>query len=264
MDSAMRDLEQIQERDDAEGRPLALVVLLIVVTVTLVFAMGSLVGWSSEEGELADDPLARLDRAAGLLAEGADDDADEPERAVPTVDRRALTFPAALAPSEDRPELSAALAAASAELAHPDPLAHLPPFEESAEARIARSLPAAVPAAVAVGPGSRTLARAAAHDPLVASSLPAPSAEPPAPVGREGEYTVQVISVPEREAADAFASGLRARGHRAFVVSAELPDRGTTYRVRIGPFETAREAAAYQRTFEIAERMSTLVVRRRE
>lgn len=264
MDSAMRDLEQIQERnDDGEGRPLALVALLIVVTITLVFAMGSLVGWSGEAEEAADDPLARLDRAAGLLAEDEatdDDDADE----VPSIDRSALTFPSALGPVDDRPELTAALAAASAELEHPDPLAHLPPMDEPAEDRIARVLPAAVPAAVAAGPGSRTLARAAAHDPLVASSLPAPSTQAPAPVGREGEYTVQVISVPEPEAAEAFAAGLRARGHRAFVVSAEIEDRGTTYRVRIGPFETGREAAAYQRSFELSERMSTLVVRRRE
>ena len=95
MDSAMRDLEQIQERDDdGEGRPLALVALLIVVTITLVFAMGSLVGWSAEEEEVADDPLARLDRAAGLLAEDAEDAVD-PD-VVPPIDRSDLTFPSAL------------------------------------------------------------------------------------------------------------------------------------------------------------------------
>ncbi|MCB9596273.1 MAG: SPOR domain-containing protein [Sandaracinaceae bacterium] len=259
----MRDLEQIQERDDdGEGRPLALVALLIVVTITLVFAMGSLVGWSAEEEEVADDPLARLDRAAGLLAEDAEDAVD-PD-VVPPIDRSDLTFPSALGRVDDRPELTAAIAAASAELEHPDPLAALPPMDELMEDRIARALPSAVPAAVAAGPGSRTLARAAAHDPLVASSLSPPSTQTPAAVGHEGEYTVQVISVPDREAADAFASGLRARGHRAFVVAAEIPDRGTTYRVRIGPFETGREAAAYQSTFELSERMSTLVVRRRE
>lgn len=264
MDSAMRDLEQIQERDDdGEGRPLALVGLLILVTIALVFAMGSLVGWSSEADEVADDPLARLDRAAGLMAEAGEEEA-EPSDAVPPIDRAALTFPSALGPEDDRPELTAAIAAASAELEHPDPLAHLPPMEQAIEDRIARALPSAMPAAVAIGPGSRSLARAAAHDPLVASSLPAPSSHAPAPAGSEGEYTVQVISVPEREAAEALASGLRTRGHRAFVVAAEIEDRGTMYRVRIGPFETGREATAYQRSFELTERMNTLVVRRRD
>jgi hypothetical protein len=66
MDSAMRDLEQIREQgDEGEGRPMALVALLIGVTVALVLAMGSLVGWSDEEAVAEDDPLARIDRAAG-------------------------------------------------------------------------------------------------------------------------------------------------------------------------------------------------------
>ena len=261
MDSAMRDLEQIREREDESGaRPLALVGLLIVVTITLVFAMGSLVGWTGERDETADDPLARLDEAAGLSARVARE--DEGEDPLPSIDRATLTFPRALGPDE-RPELSAAIAAATAELAHPDPLSHLPALREPIEDRIARALPAAVPAAVAAGPGSRTLARAAAHDPLVASSLPAPSTESVS-VGREGEYTIQVISVPDQGGADAFAAGLRARGHHAFIERAEIENRGTTFRVRIGPFETNREAQAYQQTFELTERMSTLLVRRRD
>lgn len=261
----MRDLEQIRERDDeGEGRPLALVGLLMVVTITLVFAMGSLVGWTGEDEEEADDPLARLDRAAGLLAEQADRAPESEAEAVPEIDRTSLTFPSALGPVDERPELTAALAAAHAELAHPDPLSHLPPLDETPEDRMARVLPATVPAAVAAGPGSRTLARAAAHDPLVASSLPAPSPEAAAPVGEDGEYTMQVISVADSDAAEAFAAGLRQRGHRAFVLAAEVEGRGTMYRVRVGPFENNRDAQAYRRSFEQSERMNTLVVRRRE
>lgn len=254
----MRDIEQIREREpEGEGRPLALVGLLIVVTLALVFAMGSLVGWTDEEAELANDPLARLDRAAGLMAE--EPRAEEAE-AVPSVDRTALTFPSALGPVDERPELAAAIAAAAAELEHPDPLSHLPPMED----RIARALPGAVPAAVAAGPGSRTLARTAAHDPLVASSLPAPASADRVAAGHEGEYTVQVISYDSEPNAEAFASGLRARGHHAFVIRAELEGRGTVYRVRVGPFETNREAQAYRQQFETTERMNTLIVRRRD
>lgn len=261
MDSAMRDLEQIRERgDEGTGRPLALVSLLIAVTITLVFAMGSLVGWTGEEEDTDDDPLARLDVAAGLTAEVPDEAADVE---LPSIDRAALTFPNALGPIDERPELTAAIAAVAAELRHPDPLSHLPPLQETLEDRIERALPAAVPAAVAAGPGSRTLARAAAHDPLVASSIPAPSTESVSE-GREGAYSVQVISVPEEARAEVFAAGLRARGHHAFVVSAEIENRGTTHRVRIGPFDTNREAQAYRRSFEVSERMNTLVIRRRD
>lgn len=263
MDSAMRDLEQIREREDeGEGRPLALVGLLIAVTIALVFAMGSLVGWTDEDVEADDDPLARLDVASGLAA-APPVEAEEDE--LPSVDRTALTFPRALAPAEeDRPEVAAVLAAAAQELDHPDPLDHLPPMPtqlaDTTEQRVARVLPASV----AAGTGSAALARTAMTDPLVASSLPAPEASSPAEAGHDGEYTVQVISYPDEASADAFAAGLRSRGYHAFVVSAEIEERGTWYRVRIGPFDSAREAQGFRRTFEQAEGMNTLMVRRRE
>lgn len=256
MDSAMRDLEQIREKDDdSEARPIALVGLLIGVTVALVFAMGSLVGWDDAEAVTDDDPLARLDQAAGLAR--AEPVAEE-DGELPEVDRSALTFPDSLGPTDERPEIAAALAAAAAELAHPDPLGHAPPAP-----RIEDALPAALPAAVAASPGSEALARTMARDPLVASSLSVATGSP-VQAGREGEYTVQVISYDSADSAEAFAAGLRSRGHHAFVVRADVEGRGTMYRVRIGPFETAREAQAFRRQFEESERMNTLVVRRRE
>ena len=257
MDSAMRDLEQIREKDDdSEARPVALVGLLIVVTVALVFAMGSLVGWNDAEAVADDDPLARLDQAAGL---GRAEPLPEDDQELPDVDRSALTFPDTLGAVTERPELAAALAAAAAELAHPDPLGNLPPMLP----RGANGIPAALPAAVAASPGSEALARTMARDPLVASSLPTTNASP-VQAGREGEYTVQVISYDSSDSAEAFAAGLRSRGHHAFVVRAQVEGRGTMWRVRIGPFETAREAQAFRRQFEETERMNTLVVRRRD
>jgi cell division protein FtsN len=46
------------------------------------------------------------------------------------------------------------------------------------------------------------------------------------------------------------------------VARAEVDGRGTVWRVRVGPFETAREAQAYRREFERTEHMNTLLVRR--
>jgi cell division protein FtsN len=45
---------------------------------------------------------------------------------------------------------------------------------------------------------------------------------------------------------------------------AEVEGRGTVYRVRVGPFETQREAQAYRARFEREERMNTLLVHRRD
>lgn len=257
MDSAMRDLEQIREREDGgEGRPLALVALLIGVTVALVFAMGSLVGWTDAEPAVDDDPLARLDGAAGLAAQPLEGEALDVE----DVDRAELTFPEALGRSDERPEVAAALAAAAAELSHLDPLSHLPPLGADA----ADLLPTTLPAAVRAGPGAEALARTLARDPLVASSISITPSGDTVSAGHDGEYTVQVISYDSPEGAEAFAAGLRQRGHHAFVMRADVEGRGTMYRVRVGPFENPREAEAFRRDFERTERMSTLVVRRRD
>lgn len=248
MDSAMRDIEQLREKDEGEGRPLALVGILIGVTITLVLALGMAVGGVGAEEEVAEsDPLARLDLAA------AEVQAAPAEPAVPSVDPSELTFPEALTPADERPEVAAALAAAAAELAHPEPL-------EPA----ARPFPAALPAALAADTSPEALARTVARDPLLAAALPAAPSAAPVGAGRDGEYTVQVISYDSPEGAEAFAAGLRARGHRAFVMRAEVDGRGTMYRVRVGPFETQREAQAYREEFEREERMSTLLVRRRD
>jgi cell division protein FtsN len=47
-------------------------------------------------------------------------------------------------------------------------------------------------------------------------------------------------------------------------MQAHVDGRGTVYRVRIGPFESMGEAARYRASFEAAEHMNTIVVRRRE
>ena len=44
-------------------------------------------------------------------------------------------------------------------------------------------------------------------------------------------------------------------------MAADVPGRGRYFRVRIGPFDSRREALDYQRKFETDERMHTLVVR---
>jgi DedD protein len=257
MDSAMRDLEQIREKDDSDGRPVALIGLLIGVTVVLVLGLGMVVGaWSEDEAEIAaDDPLARLHEREGLAAQAEESDPIEEVE----IDPSTLTFPDVLAPAEEeRPEVAAALAAAAAELAHPEPIDPMPYVGPAAPL-----VPAALPASIAAGAESAEIARTAARDPLVRDALPEPPSARAAAMGRDGAYTIQVISYDSPEGAEAFATALRSRGHRAFVMSAPVEGRGTMYRVRIGPFETQAEAQTYRRTFEESERMNTLLVRRR-
>jgi len=258
MDGSMRDLELIREQDDAESgvRKLALLGLAAGSTMVLVLALVLEVGASAPAAAEADDPLAALARVepSAVPAGPADSVAAHDE-----VDPLALTFPARLAADGERPEVAAALAAAAAELAHPDPVLDAP----ASAADLAARIPAVLPASVAATTEASTLARVAVADPMVRDAIPEARVGEAAPEGHDGEFTVQVISYDSPDGAHAFAAGLRARGHRAYVMQAEVPGRGTVYRVRIGPFDTMASATAYRHEFEASEQMNTIVVRRR-
>jgi cell division septation protein DedD len=266
MDSAIRDLERIREYREASrptSRQVGLVALAGLATSGIVLSLFAQVG-SSADADTDADPLARLGRSSDLAAASSAGGAEPPEE--PEVDPVALTFPETLVGNdripEDPPEVALALAAASAELRHLDPIEagsdRAAPGAPVGTEAIAERLPAAIAA------GSRdTLERAAPHDPLLLEALPERRAAIRAPEGHDGEYTLQVISYDSPESAHAFAAGLRARGHSAFVMRAEVEGRGPVYRVRIGPFASLAEANAYRRRFEETERMNTIVVRKR-
>ena len=103
---------------------------------------------------------------------------------------------------------------------------------------------------------------AAIRDPLVAAAVPGNTIS--APAGHEGRYTLQVISYRDPREAQVFASALRKRGHAAYVTTGAVEDRGTHWRVRIGPFETRQQAQDYRTTFEREEGMNTFIVRNKD
>lgn len=250
MDTAMRDLDQIRELDDAEGpgRRIAMVAMAALATVGLVFAMGVLLGRSTED-VVAEEPdaLAALDEAMRVNAA----DAAEAELVAPTFDRQDLTFHTTLI-HDERPEVTAAMAAVAAELAQLEPAAATPTYAATALP------PSAAPAFERdeAPAGNVALAPTSA----AASESRAPRAE----VGTDGKYTLQVMSYRSAEEAEVFAEALRARGHAAFVQVADVPERGVYHRVRVGPFDSVAAAERYRRDFETSERMNTFVVRRRE
>lgn len=267
MDTRMRDLEQIQECDPQEaGRSIGTIVMASLTLVGVTFAMGVVIGQAAEPAAASNpDPLAALD---GRVSTVAATPAPVTETAEPEVEARDLTFPTALTDQEERPEVLAAIAAAAAEEARLDTLADVAPepaalpLEVAPAAVDSEEITATLPAAVAAGRSRRNLIESARHDPMVAAALPRGTATATAARGSEGEYTLQVISYDQLAAANEFADALRARGHEAFVVSADVPDRGRYYRVRIGPFETKYKADVYRAQFETQERMNTFVVKR--
>lgn len=257
MDGSMRDLSLIREqRDEVDGtRRTALLAVSGLAGGGLVLALSLVAAPPAPATEPTRDPLARLAPSDALHAEVPE---EEEERA--PIDRVALTFPERL--EGDPPELAAAIAAANAELAHPEPLpVRTTALGASPGERAAAALPAAMVATMA----PERFEASARDDVLASAALPESTAMiAEATEGHDGEYTLQVISYDSPEGAHAFAEGLRSRGHRAFVMRATVEGRGTVHRVRIGPFESMGEAARYRETFEASEHMNTIVVRRRE
>ena len=244
MDTAMRDLERIEERSSDEGRG-----VLVLSGVGLVAAIGIVVaaGAALPDGNEAprEDPLQMLAIADGVEAlEATEEPAEDPK-----LDPETLSFPTTLV-TETRPEVAIAMAAAAAELAHLDPLTRPPRRSDIA---------AGLPAAVTAGPDRKIVEMAAARDPLVAATVHQTTVS--APAGYEGRYTLQVISYQDAEEAQVFASALRKRGHAAYVTTGIVEGRGTHWRVRIGPFATRQQAQGYRTTFEREEGMNTFIIR---
>lgn len=242
MDSAMRDLDLIQEHRDEEspGRKAAMLGMAGLSTVALVFAMGVFLGGGDENAPASsEDPLAAL--APSMIETPTGDEADEADEA-DVENPGDVEFHERL--TDPRPEVEAALAAAAAE-----------------EQVLAGQAPTGD--ALAAAPAPAVVVSEAAAPAGDVARLPSPDAIPdvrPAASGRQGAFTLQVVSYRTRAEADLFADALRGRGHGAYVTRTELPDRGTYFRVRIGPFENRVAAERYRSTFEREENMNTYVV----
>lgn len=77
---------------------------------------------------------------------------------------------------------------------------------------------------------------------------PAPAADrtpsaPPPDLSKTRPMTLQVASLKDDAAADRIVQGLAAKGFAAYRVAADLPNKGRWYRVRVGAFKDADEAA---------------------
>ncbi len=268
----VRGLRALQEEPE-EGGLRRWVATLLGASVLSAAAVTFAVAFGDEAQDAAAeaDPLAALAQldaqAAGPTQKPAPKEASSSgSKRVPQVDPAELSFPdalldaprttadVALAPlGETRPEVAVTMAAAEAELQALD--------AEAQDEAQARPLPAA---ALASGEAAQ-LGRVAAEDPLVAGALPRLAAgTDPAPQGRPGRYVLQVASYPSPDEAEAFAQALRRHGHPAFVQQAEVPERGPTWRVQIGPFDYLGQARRYAQRFEATEAIHPVVVRRRE
>ncbi|WP_253895698.1 SPOR domain-containing protein, partial [Corallococcus exercitus] len=82
-----------------------------------------------------------------------------------------------------------------------------------------------------------------------AQALPA---EPPRPseAVKGGAFTLQLSAFQSRQDADRFAARLRDKGYAPYILSAEVPGKGTWYRVRMGSFASKEAAGRYLTDFK--------------
>lgn len=251
-DSLVRNLDQIQEAEkESRGARIGTLVLTSLGGACLVFAAIAQVRRPSAAPVKPVDPLGDLVSKAHAAA---------PAIASAELSHD-VTFPGMLSDSANP---TTALAVVNARNVAPIPPA---------------SAPFAVP------PGAPTVPPVAA-DRLPVTPLPAGNVASPSPVvtrprdgltmlaaeassttsatmadeGHAGQYQLQASSFRNEAEAQAFATALRQRGHRAYVEAAAVPGRGTWFRVRIGPFKSRAEAARYRSEFEKKEHLAPFLV----
>jgi cell division protein FtsN len=84
-----------------------------------------------------------------------------------------------------------------------------------------------------------------AETPKVANTQKAPTASVQTPTPNKGNLTIQVASFNDQAQANERSSRLKSMGIDARVVKADIPGKGTWYRVQIGGFGSREEAGSY-------------------
>ncbi len=215
------------------------------VIATLVFVLGVMVGRRVEAravatgGTTVTDPLAALDRL-----EGGDD----------------LAFPTALRGDE------VSLGAVDANLAkRPKPAVGGPLVAPEAKklAQPAKPLPAADDSNTDGADAEPEAAQPA--NPMGDDSKPDEAVEKPAKEkatkNSRKRFTLQVGSFQDKDEADTFFRTLQGGSYAPYMVEAEVPGKGTYFRVRVGGYASFDEALEAKSTFEDSQHVIAYVTR---
>lgn len=268
--ASVRNLEQIQEADGSPT-PRGVTILLVALGAgCIVFSALALGGKHGSTKATKVDPLGDL---VTLQAKAG------PTPVKPTdLSARDVTFPGILS---DESAPTTALAAVKGAPSTPAAKEKEKLVEKSGDTAVALNVPKVAPAAAEPAPPPPTdrlsVVPLPAQNVLQASPVVtrprdsltraandaaqvATAAQTAAPAGKEGGYQLQVSSFRTQAEADEFATQLRARGHKAYVVEAHVANRGTWYRVRIGPFPSQHAAASYRVGFEGREHVVPFII----
>jgi septal ring-binding cell division protein DamX len=85
------------------------------------------------------------------------------------------------------------------------------------------------------------------------------AAQPPAQAVKGGAFTLQLSAFQDRQEADRFAARLRNKGYAPYILAAEVPGKGTWYRVRMGSFANRDAASRYLSDFKRETQLDAFV-----
>ena len=265
---SVRNLEQIQETDSGHSTPRGVTILLVALGAgCIVFAALALGGKRGTTAAQKTDPLGDLVTAQQKVgttmttsAKATDlsshdvtfpgilSDDEAPTTALAAVKGGAVAPTSRRRPSRSLPGMGDPIPSQS------DPTPPPPTDRLSVVPLPAQNVLEASP--VVTRP--RDSLTKAAND----AAQTATSSQTPVSAGKEGGYQLQVSSFRTQSEGDQFAAQLRQRGHKAYVLEAHVPNRGTWYRVRIGPFPSQHAAASYRIGFEGREHVVPFIVQR--
>jgi cell division septation protein DedD len=245
----IRNLDSLQEDDDERRMPPGVTMTLVALGgAVVVFAALALGGRASRPAGPKSDPLGDLVARRTSLPSAAASARMDVDLAP-----RDVTFPQMLS-DDERP--STALAAVR-QSPSPAPAPTLPPPATDRLPVVPLPAQAVLEASPIVTRPRDALTRAASEAGQINGAA---TTSDTSAAGHEGGYQLQVSSFRTQGEAQAFADQLRARGHKAYVVEAHVPNRGTWFRVRVGPFGSQHAAAAYRTSFEEREHVVPFIV----
>ncbi len=239
----MRDAHRMKEKFDLslDGRQVGSVLIGGIIVLGAVFVLGVVVGKqlaTNEQTQSAPDLLTALDQKAQATLTFQDELTRKQPVLAPEPDPKPVVVVEAKAPEEPKK------VEAPAKLEEP---AKVQPAPKVAEV-------AAPSGEVDASPvPTRT-----ADDGLKEAFARASETRPPQ-AAENGAWTLQLSASQSKDEADRFAARLRDRGYAPFIVKAEVPGKGTWYRVRMGSFASKDAAANYLKDFKRETQISAFV-----
>lgn len=262
----MRDAHRMKEKFDLSLDNRQIVSLLIggIVVLGAVFVLGVVVGKKlagNQQTAEAPDLLTALDQRAEVPLTFQD---ELTKKTTPLAPPPVETAPAPVAvvkpekkpgpaPEDDKPEV----AAARAEPVKVEPVKAEPEKKPEVVAAAAVAKPEKPTVPAVSGKIEDDQVPTNTSDSGLKNAFARVAKPTEAKTG--GAWTLQLSASQSKDEADKFAARMRDRGYAPFIVRADVPGRGTWYRVRMGSFPTKDAASRYLQDFKRETRMDAFV-----